>query len=163
MAQNYFYGNEVSEYGKEHGYVDYGTLAKSFNHVLANDIMRATWDICDWEQVSGGVDNTEAIEELQEEIDALEDTITDDSTDEHDNDVMEQVHELEAQIQTLEEEQSEEPECFQYYVVDQNGYEILKDAGEIVYYNDALNLYVWGVTHWGTSWDYVLTDIPIAA
>ena len=23
-------------------------------------------------------------------------------------------------------------------------------------------MYVWGVTHWGTSWDYVLTDIEIA-
>lgn len=33
-------------------------------------------------------------------------------------------------------------------------------TNEIVYYNETLDLYVWGVTHWGTSWDYVLTDIP---
>ena len=35
---------------------------------------------------------------------------------------------------------------------------ILK-AHEIVYYSEELDLYIWGVTHYGTSWDYVLTDI----
>lgn len=33
----WFYGNKVSEYGEEHGYVDYSTLAKSFDCVLANE------------------------------------------------------------------------------------------------------------------------------
>ena len=32
---------------------------------------------------------------------------------------------------------------------------------EIVYYNEELDMYVWGITHYGTSWDYVLTDIAI--
>ena len=29
----YFYGNKVSEYGIENGFVDYGTLAKAFASV----------------------------------------------------------------------------------------------------------------------------------
>lgn len=53
-----------------------------------------------------------------------------------------------------------EPEIFQFYIVDDNGAEILQEINENVFYNSALDVYLWGVTHWGTSWDYVLTDIP---
>lgn len=58
-----------------------------------------------------------------------------------------------------DEETDEYAEIYQYFIIDGNGAEILQEAGEIVFYNDALDMYVWGVTHWGTSWDYVLTDI----
>lgn len=58
-----------------------------------------------------------------------------------------------------DEETDEYTEIYQYFIVNGNGAEILQEAGEIVFYNDALDMYVWGVTHWGTSWDYVLTDI----
>jgi len=37
--QKYYYGNAISEYGMEHGYVDYRTLAKAFDAVLNNDII----------------------------------------------------------------------------------------------------------------------------
>ena len=54
----------------------------------------------------------------------------------------------------------EELEVYQWYIISDNGASILKDwTNEIVYYNDELDLYLWGVTHYGTSWDYVLTDI----
>jgi hypothetical protein len=53
------------------------------------------------------------------------------------------------------------PEIFQYYIISSNGVDILKENNEIIFYNDVLNLYVWGVTHFGTSWDHVLTDIKI--
>lgn len=59
-----------------------------------------------------------------------------------------------------DEENDEYSEIFQYFIVDNKGAEILEEAGEIVYYNSELDMYVWGVTHFGTSWDYVLTDIP---
>lgn len=36
----YFYGNKVSDYGLKNGYVDYATLAKSFDAVLVNDITK---------------------------------------------------------------------------------------------------------------------------
>ena len=53
-------------------------------------------------------------------------------------------------------------EVYQYFIISERGAEILQEmTDELVWYNDALDMYVWGVTHWGTSWDYVLTDIKI--
>ena len=113
---NYFFGNEVSKYGQEHGYIDYATLAKSFQHVLNNDIIGAT-GFEDWELENGC--------DYDEENDTCE-------------------------------------EIYQYFIISGAGAQILEDyTDEIVYYNSHLDMYVWGVTHWGTSWDYVLTDIKI--
>ena len=50
-------------------------------------------------------------------------------------------------------------EVFQWYITDEAGAEILTEAGEMVYYCDTLDMYIWGVTHFGTAWDYVLTGI----
>lgn len=63
-------------------------------------------------------------------------------------------------------EYDEESECyedvFQYFIIDYAGYNILSYyTDEIVYYCDELDMYVWGVTHYGTAWDYVLTGIEI--
>jgi len=148
MHTDYFYGNEVSQYGIDNGYVDYRTLAKAFDAVLNNDIMSRTYDIGYWEQVSGYVDNSEEIEELQERIEELEEAGED-------------VSELQERIEELEEEQDNPGEVFQWYIVSGRGAAILEEAGEIVYYNDTLDMYLWGVTHYGTSWDYVLTNIKI--
>lgn len=115
-TSKYFYGNKISDYGLEHGYVDYRTLAKCFDAVLNNDIMQKTWDLGEWELVSGS---------------------------------------------DYDEEYEEYTEIYQYYIVSDNAVEILQEADEIVYYNEELDMYVWGVTHWGTSWDYVLTDIKV--
>lgn len=156
----YFYGNEISGYGLEHGYVDYRTLAKAFDAVLNNDIMGKTWDLGEWEQESGWIDNREEIEELEEQIEALEDLITEESTEEQDAETTEKIEAIREQIEALEEEQDYQPEVYQWYIVDDPGAEILKEFGEIVYYNEALDMYLWGVTHYGTSWDYVLTNIP---
>ena len=152
----YFYGNEISEYGQKNGYVDYRTLAKAFDAVLNNDIMSQTngaglgW----WEQVSGMVDFSEEIDELREQLDEI---------DENDD---EKRNEIENKIEELEEEQDRinyEIAVYQWYIVSDWGAEVLQRAGEIVYYNEALDMYLWGVTHFGTSWDYVLTDIKIVA
>ena len=59
-----------------------------------------------------------------------------------------------------EDEDGNFPEVFQWYVISDAGASILEDyTDEIVYYHEDLDMYVWGVTHYGTSWDYVLTDI----
>lgn len=59
-------------------------------------------------------------------------------------------------------ESDEYIDIFQYYIISENGANILQElTDEIVYYLPALDMYVWGVTHFGTSWDYVLTDIKI--
>ena len=61
-----------------------------------------------------------------------------------------------------DDETDEYSEIFQYYIISDAGYQILSDCtDEIVWYNDTLDMYVWGVTHYGTSWNYVLTDIRI--
>lgn len=61
-----------------------------------------------------------------------------------------------------EKETGDYVEIFQYFIISELGYEILQEwTDEIVYYSEQLNMYVWGVCHWGTSWDYVLTDIEI--
>lgn len=148
----YFYGNEISKYGQEHGYVDYATLSRAFDAVLNNDIIQKTYEIGYWEQESGFVDNTEEINELQEQISEL---MFDNENDEH----TEEIEELQDRIDELEEEQDCTDEIYQYYIVNDNGARILKEINEIVFYNEELDMYVWGVTHLGTSWDYVLTDI----
>lgn len=165
----YFYGNEISAYGQEHGYVDYRTLAKAFDCVMANDIITRTDGIVGyWEQESGFIDNTEKIEELQEEIDSIMYDISEMiDTDETFEDsekhlaMVSKMEELQDKINELEEEQdnSYNAEIFQYYIVSDSGAKLLEEINEIVFYNEELDMYVWGVTHWGTSWDYVLTDI----
>ena len=161
----YFYGNEISEYGQENGYVDYRTLAKAFDAVLNNDIIQKTYDIGYWEQESGFVDNSEEMEELQEKIEEIEEEIEDlmledaDENRERIETLGSKKEELTEKIEELEEEQDYQKEIFQYYIVSDNGAEILKEINEIVFYNEELDMYVWGVTHYGTAWDYVLTDI----
>lgn len=149
----YFYGNKISDYGLENGYVDYGTLSKAFDAVLNNDVVERTMAAgFDWEIVSGWVDNSEKKEELREKITALEEENEEENAD--------QIAELEEEIEELEREEEETPEIFQWYIVSNGGAEILKEVSEIVYYCSELDLYVWGVTHYGTAWSYVLTNIP---
>lgn len=148
----YFYGNKISDYGIEHGRVDYGTLAKSFDAVLNNEIIEKTYEIGYWEQESGFADdNTEEIEEIREEIKEL---MLEDADGNR-----ERIEELGSIIEELEENQEYTPDIYQYYIVSDNGARILKEINEIVFYNEELDMYVWGVTHFGTSWSYVLTDI----
>lgn len=157
----YFYGNEVSDYAKQNGFVDYATLAKAFDSVLNNDIMSTTYNIGYWEQVSGFVDNSDEIEELEEQIEQLEDQITEGSTEQQDEQTSTQIRELKEQIEDLEREQDEPTDVYQWYIVSDNGASILEEINEIVYYNGSLDMYLWGVTHYGTGWDYVLTNIEI--
>ena len=111
VAKPTFYGETVSDYGIEQGFVDYRTFAKCFNTVLCNEIINK---INDFERIN-------------------------------------------------ENEESEEYEVFQWYIIDQWGAELLAQwlPNEIVYYSEELDLYIWGVTHYGTVWRGVLTDIAI--
>ena len=163
FKSKYFYGNEVSQYGQENKRVDYYTFSKAFHHVINNDIMQQTEaaGLGYWEQESGYIDNSDEIEELQDQIDDLELEITEETQEEEDRKIWEKIEELQDKITELEEEQDSQPEVFQWYIIDDGGAEICKEFNEIVYYNSELDMYLWGVTHYGTSWDYVLTDIEI--
>lgn len=120
LAGKYFCGKEISNYGKEHGFLDYDTFSKAFDLVLNNSIFELGQGIgYGWELVNG------------------------------------------LDFDYEEEEIIEEPEVFQWYIVSDSGAQIIQDyTNEILYYHDKLDIYLWGVTHWGTGWDYVLTDIP---
>ena len=156
----YFYGNKISDYGLENGYVDYATLSKAFDAVLVNDITKLFFadisgEFNEPEQVNGFVDNSDEIDELNDRISELMLENDDDSK-------TAEIDKLQERINELEQEQDNNPEIFQYFIISDNGAEILQElTDEIVYYLPVIDCYVWGVTHWGTSWDYVLTDIPI--
>lgn len=155
--QKYYYGNAISDYGMEYGYVDYATLAKCFDAVL-NNIMPLTYDIGSWKQVNGIIDNTDEIEELEEKRDELEEVNESSPSQIIEN----EINEINEQIEELESEQYNEPEVFQWFIVDDWGARLLqRETNEIVYYNETLDIYLWGVTHYGTSWNYALTNIEI--
>ena len=173
--KHYFYGHEISEYGVENGYVDYRTLASCFDCILNNDIMQKTYDIGYWEQIHGFIDNSEKINENENKINSLEDVkdwlknryetatetnkqIIDKLIDRADD----KQNELQDDNNELEREQDEQPEIYQYYIVSDYGAELLqRETNEILFYNEELDIYLWGVTHFGTAWNGVLTNINI--
>lgn len=118
MWEGKVYGHEVSEYGREHGYLDYRTLAEIVGDmVLCNGIVQYNGWFEDWELENGT--------DYDEENDCYED-------------------------------------IYQYYIVSSRGAKwLMEHTDEIVYYNEQLDLDVWGITHWGTGWDYVLTDVKL--
>ena len=135
-------------------------FAKSFNAVLNNSIIGA---VDDFEMISGFVDNTEEKEEIERQIADCNTKLLDNMSDYGNNPdyerISEEKAELEEKLQELEDEEDELPDVFQWYIIDGNGAELCKDYNEVLYYSDSLDIYLWGVTHYGTSWDYVLTDI----
>ena len=53
-------------------------------------------------------------------------------------------------------------EVFQWYIISDGGADILRQyTDELVYYIPSLDVYIWGVTHYGTSWDMITTNIKI--
>lgn len=63
----------------------------------------------------------------------------------------------------VDEETNEPIEFYQYFIIDETLAKIIQDYAphETVWLDNELGVYVWGVIHFGTSWDYVLTDIPL--
>lgn len=65
-------------------------------------------------------------------------------------------------INGCEENEEGYYEVYQYYIISDSGAKFLEEnTNEIVYYHEDLDMYVWGITHFGTSWDYVLTNIKL--
>ncbi len=53
-------------------------------------------------------------------------------------------------------------DIYQWYIISDSGAQFLmRETDEIVLYDEELDVYVWAVTHYGTSWDYVLTGIEL--
>lgn len=66
-----------------------------------------------------------------------------------------------------DEENDEYVDIYQYFIVDFSSWtyskmqELSEQLGKefVMYYIETLDIYVIGITHLGTYWDYVLTDI----
>lgn len=52
-------------------------------------------------------------------------------------------------------------EACQFYIVDKESAKTLTKFNEVVLYHNELDLAIWCVGHWGTSWEYVDTDIVV--
>lgn len=161
-----FCGDEASDYAKENGYLDYATFSKAFDAVINNSIMENTCEIGFWEQENGIIDNSEEVEALKEEITDIENRLeflTDEEIEEAQM-LQEEIDSIQEQIEELDEEQgrSYNQEIFQYYIVSDQGAEMIKQYTEDpLFYNETLDMYVWGITHYGTAWGYVLTDVKL--
>lgn len=52
-----------------------------------------------------------------------------------------------------------ENDIFQWYIIDDSTAERLKrSTNELIFYSEKLDVYVLGVTHYGTAWEYVGTE-----
>ena len=160
VCGEWFCGNRISEYGLKNGYVDYATLAKAFDAVLNNSLMENTSNIGYWEPIQGGEyyeddeGNIYSYDEAQEKIEELQavlDSLEEDAEDEAQEAIQEKIDSL---------EDCHYPEVYQWYIISDYGASILQDyTDEVLYYNDKLDIWLWGITHYGTSWSYVLTNI----
>ena len=116
MYDGKVFGETVSGYGVENGYLDYRTLAKIIGDCILNNYIYEYAGYEKWELVCGEEEN----------------------------------------------EEGEYYEIYQYYIITEYGYRFLKRyTDEIVFYHEDLDMYLWGITHFGTSWDYVLTDLKL--
>lgn len=49
-------------------------------------------------------------------------------------------------------------DIYQYYIIDDHSSDLFIKLQYPVFYSNALNVYVVGITHYGTSWSYILTN-----
>lgn len=116
MYDGRVFGEMVSTYGIQNGYLDYRALAHIVGDCILNNYIYEYAGYENWELACGDEEGVEG----------------------------------------------EYLDIYQYYIITHSGYKFLERyTDEIVYYNDELDMYVWGITHFGTSWDYVLTDISL--
>lgn len=53
-------------------------------------------------------------------------------------------------------------DIYQYYIInDDTAKRLMEYTNEIIYYHNRLDIYILGVSHYGTSWSYVLTEFRL--
>lgn len=164
MKNRFYYGVEVSRYGVENKRVDMETLSQVVGGVLNNEIIKKTAasGLGTWQIVNGSLytffdtdGNEYTDEQARERIQELEDMI-----DEADEDQKTKIETWKADIESLD--RPEENTIYQYYIVSRRGAELLmEETDEIVFYNPELDMFVWGITTYGTAWNCLLTEIPL--
>lgn len=109
MYNGKVFGEQVSDYGLEKGYLDYQTLGRIVGDAICNNIVRDR-TMSDWEIVAGEFDEM----------------------------------------------------VMSDYIISEQGYKFLsKYTDELVFYNYHLDMYIWAVTHYGTAWSHVLTNVKL--
>lgn len=136
MTKIYINPERLGKYEKQEGYYSYRSLINYYceNKVLCNNLRES-------ERFS-----EEFVEELYNMLDKY---ISEEDLKEYENDTL-------AYYEGID--------VFQYFITDMNDYEVecLRELNnEIIVYSSELDCYVLCVTHWGTSWDYVLTNVKI--
>ena len=159
MKQNIWHGMELSRFSINEGWVDYYTAAE-VTGAEPYDIYAS--EEGDWELVNGDdmyfIDsdgNTYDSEMAWERIQELESMIADRKEGQD-------VSKWEKDMDLLENRGEVRGVC-DYFRITEEGARILMDeSNELVYYNEKLETYVWGITHCGISWRHVLTSIPVS-
>ena len=103
--------------------------------VLCNNMGKRLWDTM---SVSSEVDTLKAIEYSEDEFEENED--------------------LKEEFDSYEDyvENCDYYDIYQWYIIDDYSARMLLEyTDEIIFYDDELEVYVWGITHFGTGWDYV--------
>ena len=66
-----------------------------------------------------------------------------------------------ADAEEQDEDEADE-EVFQWFIIDENSAEFFVHyTNELIYYSDSLDMYLLGVTHFGTAWSGVMTEWTI--
>lgn len=77
------------------------------------------------------------------------------------NNIIDDWEDLEQLSGFNDSEEEDYQEIYQYYIIDDDLAKRLQDINEIVYYHNRLDIYILGVSHFGTGWSYVLTDLKL--
>lgn len=165
-----FWGVELNEEEIKNKRLSYGTVAKQFDAILCNDILQIDNSLIDNLEsgdfvsyyINGEETDRETYEELKEKYeDEQSDLLFDDDWGK-DNPRAEKLEKRYDELTELLDQFEEiEDEVFQWFLVGESALWYLKKMGELVFYSDLLGCYVWGVKHWGTSWDYVMTSLKL--
>lgn len=128
---------KMGNYEKERGYASYRTIVEYFigDIVLCNNITEIDESVYDNLTIEERYYNENDEEITEEEYYNNDNAYCDNSA----------------------------PEIYQYYLCHVTDYEKkqCEKAGLILSYSDMLDCDVLCVDHWGTSWDYVLTDVKL--
>lgn len=133
-------GSLLNEYELSSGYISVSTMlnCRETNLVRFNNIVEIDY----WYEVEPFNEDM-----FQSRYDAYVEDVLHEDEDEDD------YNEYEYMLDHLD--------AFQYYIVSYDTAEHLTDFNELVFYNEELDLYIYPVGHFGTGWDYVLTNIEI--
>ena len=165
-----FWGRKLNEEEIKAHRLSYATMSAQFDAVLCNNIVDVDEYIFNnvesgdfrsyyirGEEVDAETYETER-EKIEEVIAELEGETYE--TEEQETIIQNHIKELENELENDFEEF--EDDIFQYFIVEANALWVLKRAHELVLYSDKLDVYIWCVKHWGTSWDYVLTSLKVS-